>query len=355
MNPCRLAAAIAPLLTLLVAACGAPGAPLEPTSVAPPEPGSYEPRLRRYFVAAEEVTWSYAPSGENQIRPKMGLGPWGERLAYPKVRYVQYTDETFAERVPQPEHRGILGPMLRAVVGDTLEVTFLNRATSGVYSMHPHGVRYAKEHEGASYAGFVGPGHAVAPGERFTYRWEVPESAGPGPRDPSSVVWLYHSHVDSLADPQRGLIGSIVVTDPARARDDGSPEDVDRELTALFLIFDENEAGEEEEGDLMHAINGRIFGNLPGLDLVEGERVRWYLLGLGNEVDLHTPHWHGETVVYDGRHTDTIELLPASMKVVDMVADNPGTWVFHCHVSDHIAAGMLSLFHIEPSRAGQPE
>ena len=25
----------------------------------------------------------------------------------------------------------------------------------------------------------------------------------------------------------------------------------------------------------------------------QGERVRWYVMGMGTEVDLHTPHWHG--------------------------------------------------------------
>ena len=29
----------------------------------------------------------------------------------------------------------------------------------------------------------------------------------------------------------------------------------------------------------------------------EGERVRWYLIGLGSESDLHTPHWHGQRVI----------------------------------------------------------
>jgi hypothetical protein len=39
----------------------------------------------------------------------------------------------------------------------------------------------------------------------------------------------------------------------------------------------------------MHGINGYVFGNLPGLDMTAGQRVRWYLMGMGSEVDLHTP------------------------------------------------------------------
>jgi hypothetical protein len=36
-----------------------------------------------------------------------------------------------------------------------------------------------------------------------------------------------------------------------------------------------------------------VFGNLAGLQMNEGERVRWYLFALGSEQDLHTAHWHG--------------------------------------------------------------
>ena len=84
----------------------------------------------------------------------------------------------------------------------------------------------------------------------------------------------------------------------------------------------------------------------------QGERVRWYLFGLGSEEDLHTAHWHGARVIEDGRRrTDVVELMPASMKVADMVADNPGQWLFHCHVSDHMAEGMFARFVIHPKSA----
>jgi len=88
------------------------------------------------------------------------------------------------------------------------------------------------------------------------------------------------------------------------------------------------------------------MGNLPGLTMYQGEKVRWYLLALGNEVDLHTPHWHGSTVVTNGIRTDVVNLLPAQMLVADMNPYNPGTWGFHCHVSDHQVAGMTALYTV---------
>src|SRR5215472_9300438 len=78
----------------------------------------------------------------------------------------------------------------------------------------------------------------------------------------------------------------------------------------------------------------------------QGDKVRWHLLSMGNEKDLHTPHWHGKTVDYQKRHVDVIELLPGSMATADMIADNPGTWLFHCHVSDHMENGMMATYTI---------
>ena len=43
-----------------------------------------------------------------------------------------------------------------------------------------------------------------------------------------------------------------------------------------------------------------------------------------------------------------IALLPGSMASADMVADNPGTWLMHCHVGDHLRAGMLATYTIAP-------
>jgi hypothetical protein len=52
-------------------------------------------------------------------------------------------------------------------------------------------------------------------------------------------------------------------------------------------------------------------------------------------------------VVEEGRRqTDVIELLPASMKVADMMADNPGNWLLECHVANHMAEGMFAQFTV---------
>jgi FtsP/CotA-like multicopper oxidase with cupredoxin domain len=297
---------------------------------------------RAYFVAAEDVSWNFAPSGQDLTHD--GPIPKPYRTTWTKTRYVEYTDGSFTVKKAQPAWLGVLGPVLRAEVGDTLLINFCNKS-SGMYSMHPHGLRYDKNSEGAHYKN-PGAGAMIMPGACFQYTWAADEESGPGAQDPSSRVWFYHSH--SMSEPDevnRGLIGAIIVTRAGMANPDATPKDVDREFIALFMIF--NERDDKERG-LMHSINGRTFGNATGFTMHTGEKVRWHLLGMGNEADMHSAHWHGKVSAADGRTTDVVELIPASMKTVEMKADNPGTWMMHCHVADHIKAGMYTTYTILP-------
>jgi FtsP/CotA-like multicopper oxidase with cupredoxin domain len=355
-------------------------------------------KVRTYYVAADEVEWDYAPGGVNKM---MGMkfdgyskvfverGPHRIGSMYRKALYREYTDETFAHLKPRPaewESSGILGPILRAEVGDTIRVVFKNNATHP-YSMHPHGVFYKKDSEGALYedgtSGSDKVDDAVPPGKTHVYIWEVPERAGPGPNDPSSIVWLYHSHAYEMRDIHSGLVGAIIISRRGASDAAGKPKDVDREFVCLFMLFDENQSwyldqniqtytsdpkgvskGEfvpvDADGNLApvgtgfsvangkFAINGYIYGTGPVMTMKKGERVRWYLVGLGEGFSLHTPHWHGNVVLQDGKRTDVVSLLQAQMVTVDMVPDDPGTWMFHCHLDDHMEAGMMAFYKVEP-------
>ena len=350
------------------------------------------PRVRTYYIAADEVQWNYAPDDRNDIAGR----PWNDEEkvfvengptrighVYRKSLYRAYTDATFTRRVPVPtscpagvkpcdDTLGMMGPVIRAVVGDTIKVVFRNN-TRFPASVHPHGVFYAKNAEGAPYAdgtnGQDKADDAVQPGDTYTYNWKVPERAGPGPMDGSSVMWMYHSHTDEIADTNSGLVGPMVITAKGKADPDtATPLDVDREVFSYFTVENENAslylddnlqhlaqaphevAPDDEEGfeesNLMHSVNGFVYGNGPVPVMKVGQRVRWYTYTLGTEVDLHTPHWHGNTVTTNGMRSDMIQLLPGMMMVSDMVPDDPGTWLFHCHVNDHIAAGMLSRYRV---------
>ncbi|MEA2589090.1 MAG: hypothetical protein QOH66_2017, partial [Actinomycetota bacterium] len=231
----RLAAVLVAVVTLAGACTHAPHV-MELQGVA-----SGQGIERTYYIAADTVAWDYAPTGRNGLTGAAFTGhdtvyvtggPDRIGKVYKKSLYREYTDGTFSALKDRPAawaHLGMLGPVIHAEVGDTVKVVFKNN-TPFPASMHPHGLFYDKASEGASYddgtSGADKAGDAVAPGRTYTYLWRVPERAGPGPKDPSSIMWMYHSHVDEVSDTYAGLMGPIIVTRKGMARPDGSPKDV---------------------------------------------------------------------------------------------------------------------------------
>jgi hephaestin len=65
-----------------------------------------------------------------------------------------------------------------------------------------------------------------------------------------------------------------------------------------------------------------------------------------NDFDIHAPHWHGNTVVAHHMRTDVVSMTAMEMVIADMRPDNPGTWLFHCHISFHNAAGMAARYMV---------
>ena len=334
-----------------------------------------------YYIAADEVEWNYAPAPMDHMTGK----PYDERArifvendaghigrVFKKAVYREYTDASFTKlkpRVPDWEHLGIVGPVLRGEAGDTLKIVFKNNAHFP-FSMHPHGVWYDQSSDGVK---------GIQPGESCTYTWILDPRAAPGAGEPSSKLWLYHSHANERRDVAAGLVGGIIVSAKGTVKADGTPKAVDREFVAIFYTADENQSwylteniskyisdpknleknaqfafrdidGERVNmsfagSNLRETINGYIFGNAPGFAMKQGEKVRWYMAAMGS---LHTAHWHANTVMLDERSTDVVPLMPAEMHTVDMVAENPGMWMFHCHIEPHLASGMYTHYMVEP-------
>ena len=387
------------------------------------------------------------------LMPAAGDGPLKLSLLVSdpvlKARYVAYTDAAFTVPLTLPSaaapaadpgaigagagvglgapsdadgagrwaHLGLLGPVLRAAV----RVTLRNR-TPAPATVHPHGVLYAKASEGAPYADGLPRGHGgdwLPPNATVVYTWHVPASAGPGPGDPSSLLWLYHGHLYETRDENAGLVGAILVTrrgaatgsrvaadadaadadaadaaatnaslggsDPAAAaaaRRAGAataatlaalrPRDVDREFVVLFKSFEESGslpdlaaanahlwpprgsegAADEYNRTFVRALNGRAFCSLPGLALQAGERVRWYVAALGNEIDLHWPHWSGAANTMRlhggvGAGVSGTVLLPATMRVLDMPPPQaPGSWLLSDLAGPSAGHGMQARYTV---------
>src|SRR3954447_291448 len=214
-------------------------------------------QTRTYYIAADEVDWNYAPQGKNMITGEpftddenvfVRNGPDRIGSTYRKALYREYTDATFTKLKPKDpkwEHTGFLGPVIRAEVGDTIKVVFRNNG-SQPYSIHVHGVLYDKASEGAPYNDGTGAADkaddAVPPGGTYTYVYKVPPRAGPGPHDGNSVMWMYHSHTDEIADTNSGLVGPMIIYSDGSLNPDGSVVGIDKEFVAFFSVMNENES-----------------------------------------------------------------------------------------------------------------
>ncbi|KAJ7320085.1 hypothetical protein JRQ81_019596 [Phrynocephalus forsythii] len=341
---------------------------------------------RRYFIAAERILWDYGPSGVDKETGK-ALNATGsdsslfftrgeDRVGgqYWKACYVSYTDGTFTRKQEAPEaavHLGLLGPVIKAEVGDTIMVTFANKADKN-YSMMPHGVAFSKASEGALYVdGHEKPGACVQPGEIFEYEWRVPQSVGPTDSDPPCLTYLYHSATDPVMDTQSGLVGPLIICKKDSLEPDGTQKGIDKEFYLLFTVFDENlsfyldtninafmanpsvvnKMDEDfQESNKMHAINGYMFGNLPSLTMCKDDNVSWHMIGLGTETDMHGILFQGNTIRLGSTIRDTVALFPHTSATALMQPDRVGTFQVLCRTFDHFAGGMKALYEVMPCR-----
>nr|XP_020835450.1 ceruloplasmin-like [Phascolarctos cinereus] len=342
--------------------------------------------VKHYYIAAEEVFWNYAPSGINYYTGKNLTAPGSESApyfiqgpnriggTYMKLQYQAYTDDSFLTkkvRCPEERHLGILGPVIKTEVGDTILVTFLNRASYPL-SIEPHCVRFSKSNEGSRYMTFNGsappPSSSIQPGGKFTYEWTVPETVAPTSADPVCLTCLYYSAFDLVKEVTSGLTGPLLVCRKGSLRADGSLKGVDKEFYLLPTTYDENLslyldenirkfAGNPrqvnkddpgfQESNRMSSINGYMFGNLPGLDMCLGDKISWHVLSVGSEEDMHGIYFSGSTFVSLGGRKDTISVIPQTSWTLFMTADSSGEFDVVCVTTDHYTAGMKNKYRVK--------
>ncbi|XP_056417456.1 ferroxidase HEPHL1 [Hyla sarda] len=340
--------------------------------------------VRKYFIAADKVLWNYAPNNYNRFThkplddPDSPSAPYfmkgSDRIggSYWKVHYTECTDESFSNKKSQSKaekHLGILGPVIKAEVGDTIEIVFSNKADRN-YSMMPHGLSFGKDSEGAPYVdgGAVKSGAHVAPGDTFTYTWNVLEKDGPTDSDPDCLTYLYYSAADPVKDTNSGLVGPLLVCKKGSLRSNNTQVQIENEFFLLFTVFDENlswyleenieaasldlsvvdvEDADFQESNKMFAINGYVFGDLPGLEMCRGDNVSWHLLGLGTEVDIHGIYFQGNTLNLGGMTRDTVNLFPHTTVTAYMQPDQAGIFEVGCHTINHYMGGMKHTYTVQ--------
>ena len=282
-------------------------------------------RRREFWVQARSRTWNIVPKHHDEWHDHRVPGPT-------RFRALVYEAMTpgFAGSLGPP---GMPGVSLHAEVGDLLVVHFRNADEhfGQALTMHPHGVRYNPNYDGTYLGDFTRSGGFVEPGEEFTYLWEAtPDSVG---------VWPMHDHgPNHTLNSFRGLFGSVVI----RAKDEQLP-DVERILflhslsppvTGLHRVF--------------HTINGRSYaGNTPTITARVGQDVALHVMG--GDQNFHDFHVHGHRWRDPaGRFVDTPTVGPNETITARFVEDNPGRWLYHCHVFTHQDNGMAGWYDVSP-------
>ena len=294
---------------------------------------------REFWVQAESFKHNLVPNGRDGM---MGMTYRASETTYWAIGYRAYSANFGKPLVGNADigpNTGIPGPVFRLNVGDTVTVHFRNADAhyKWPHSIHPHGVRYTPASDGAWLAVDASkPGTAVKYGQTYTYTWTVA---------PSSVgTWPYHDHSMPKAleagdmptgevGALLGLFGMIIVEDPQAPKAD---------VENLVFFHDVYVPTFSQQ---FNCINGQAFlDNTPTFTAKVGQLVRWRVAALGD--NFHMFHVHGHRWYLNGRWDDTTTIGPAGTLTLDVQEDNPGDWLYHCHVTMHMMGGMIGRYRV---------
>jgi FtsP/CotA-like multicopper oxidase with cupredoxin domain len=273
---------------------------------------------REYWIAAEERRWNIVPTHYDQMMAQKVKG----KSTFNCYGYRPYSPNFERPLAPAT----VPGPLIEAEIGDTVVVHFRNKLKVPV-TVHPHGIFYSNEMDGAYKGKWTEPGGFVQKNRTFTYVWEA--------REGTEGTWLYHDHgpIDPLG-VFKGLHGPLVIRKPGEARPN-------REYFMAFHTWDPSITGLK---NIFYCINGKAYaGNAPPMEAKVGERVAMHVYGIDNF--FHTFHTHGHRWVEpDGTIADNKTFGPADSFKVEFTEDNPGRWYVHCHVFQHLHQGMNTWY-----------
>ena len=257
----------------------------------PPPPGPAPNGVREYTLVIEEDV-------PHEVAPGVSVPAW-----------------TFNRTVP--------GPVLRATEGELVRITLVNKGKVP-HTIHFHGIHPAN---------MDGVFELVPPGESFTYEF-IAQPYGIMPYHCHSMPTSQHIH--------NGLYG-MMIFDPKEGR---PPM---RELAMVMSAFDLDRDGEAE----FYAWNGRAFQYADNpIALRRGEPVRMYVMNIFEEAMV--PHLHGNlfrlypsgTTLTPTEYTDVKTLSIAERAILEFQYDYCGTYMFQCHVTEHMEQGLMGWFNV---------
>jgi len=236
------------------------------------------------------------------------------------------------------------GPTIEAVEGDRLRIYVTNRLPENT-SIHWHGLLVPSGMDGV--AGLSQKN--IAPGETYKYAFQLRQHG----------TYMYHSHSDDMTQIALGLMGMFVI----HPRTPTGPK-VDRDF-ALMSSEWRIDVGTRRPVPIemtdfnVLTFNGRAFPGTAPLVAKYGDRVK---IRFGNlsPMEHHPIHLHGyrwKITEMDGSQVpeiaqqagNTLLVAVGQTRAVEFIADNPGDWAMHCHMTHHT---MNQMGHNAPNLIG---
>lgn len=225
------------------------------------------------------------------------------------------------------------GPVVEAIQGDRVRFVVHNELPEPT-SMHWHGLELPIAMDGVP--GLVQD--LIAPGKSYIYEFDLHQTG----------TFFYHAHVPM--QEAMGMAGLFIIH-PKIAYD----PPVDRDFALVYQNYFIPPNSDIVDTSLMdwnwHAINGRCGPFTTPMVAKLGERVRVRLMNF-SPMQHHPIHFHGHTFWLTGSEGGRIPesaWIPRNNTLVgvamvqdfEFVANNPGDWIFHCHMVHHMMNHMV--------------
>jgi FtsP/CotA-like multicopper oxidase with cupredoxin domain len=236
------------------------------------------------------------------------------------------------------------GPTIEAVARDRLRIYVTNRLPTPT-TVHWHGIRIVCGMDGVN--GLTQP--SIPPGETWMYEFTVPDAG----------TFMYHPHFDEMTQQAMGMMGMFVVHPREREK---TPPQRDYAIMLSEWRIDPG-ASRPVTTEMMEfnilTMNSKVYPATQPLVAQLGEKIR-VRFGNLSAMDHHPIHLHGQQMILaetDGgivpesaRYAMNTILVPVgSTRAMDIVAENPGDWAFHCHMTHHV---MNQMGHNIPNMVG---
>lgn len=240
------------------------------------------------------------------------------------------------------------GRTIQVNQGDRVRVVFDNHLPEDT-SMHWHGFEDRIAMDGM-------PGisqQPVRPGGRFLYEFDIHQSG----------TFFYHSHM--AMQEMAGMLGAFIMH-PARPYRPHVDHDFVLNLQEYAVLPSNTVPNTMSMEYNWLLLNGKAAPATTPLIVRLGSRVRIRFVNLG--MDHHPMHIHGHTFFVTGTEGgripetawwpgNTVLVGVAQARDIEFVANNPGTWMLHCHLPHHMMNQMSSNVGIlsrASSRRGMP-